>query len=164
MNPVRSPRPLEWHPNGGLGPPNMLISACLCMGSVGRIHTQCLKAWILSRGLPMQEAMACELCKTTYRLVGRRRIAWGRKHAFSNSALVYATAFVLLLSCTVGVLWTVGTILSSWQTFRGSVANLVPLIALLGTSVPVALLTLWQLFSRWRAKSSVVYFDTVLGS
>ncbi|ETV65524.1 hypothetical protein H257_17784 [Aphanomyces astaci] len=139
---------------------DMLISACKCIGSVGKIHTQCLKAWILSRQLPMHEAMACELCKTAYRLVQRRRLAWDRRHAFSCRAMTYATAFVLLVACTVGVTWTVGALLPTVGS--SNLVNMLPLIMLLVTSMLVAITSLWQLFSRWRTKACILYFDAAV--
>lgn len=47
-------------------PSNPLLSPCLCSGSVGFVHLDCLKAWLWTRlqsGLHLDAAQKCELCK-----------------------------------------------------------------------------------------------------
>lgn len=56
-------------------PDNALICPCKCKGSMGQIHTQCLKDWLNSKKVVFEgirvtsyfwKALECELCKQPF--------------------------------------------------------------------------------------------------
>ncbi|KAF0696730.1 Aste57867_12532 [Aphanomyces stellatus] len=135
-----------------LGRENPLISVCACSGSVGKIHTQCLKAWIKSRRIPIRDALACELCKTSYRVTLRRRIMCDGEHACSFLACIYLVAGLMLVSSSTAVLWMVWKLSLSVKKPR-DLPLLVSAVAVVAIS---ALVALWKLYVRWMSASSVV--------
>ncbi|KAL4508494.1 hypothetical protein ABPG72_003798 [Tetrahymena utriculariae] len=49
-------------------PNNLLITPCKCQGSVGNIHQECLKTWIISQGYDLLSPIKCELCNEEYEM------------------------------------------------------------------------------------------------
>ncbi|KAL4456866.1 hypothetical protein ABPG74_014504 [Tetrahymena malaccensis] len=47
---------------------NLLITPCKCQGSVGNIHQECLKTWIVSQGYDLLSPIKCELCNEEYEM------------------------------------------------------------------------------------------------
>ncbi|KDO26638.1 hypothetical protein SPRG_08042 [Saprolegnia parasitica CBS 223.65] len=138
-----------------------LLSACACTGSVGKIHAQCLRQWIKSRRIPIDQALACELCKLTYRVVLRRRVRWDRRHGCSWASLGYLCVVLVLIGALVLVASLLVRLLQEAQ--HAPAANIIPVILLFGSSTIVSLVAVWRIFWRWFYVTSVTYVDAADG-
>lgn len=82
----------------------ILISPCICSGTMGYVHENCLKIWISER--PDVHTI-CELCKTTYNLEFKYKMVLSIKKGLASPAGLLAPLLlpmlVIFLLTTVSV-------------------------------------------------------------
>lgn len=87
-----------------------LVEPCNCKGSIAYAHSACLQKWIESKA--EESALKCEICKTPYRIVNRRRLACSELKSFvedpSNQKINIVLVIITLLSVglLIGISWS----------------------------------------------------------
>ncbi|OQR92160.1 hypothetical protein ACHHYP_04005 [Achlya hypogyna] len=133
-----------------------LISACACTGSIGKIHTQCLRRWIKARHIPLYEALACELCKVSYRVVLRRRLVWDRQHACGWASFWHLVLATGLFGALGVIIYLMARLLMAAQD---SPADVIPVALLFVGTSAISLVAVYRVLQRWFFVTTVTYVD-----
>ena len=87
------------------------IHPCKCIGSVSYIHEGCLKTWIQSKGIKVEDAH-CELCKTKYKMKFSYKLKFYPKGAL-NKGVASLISSLCLLGMIIGLFILIISVVTS---------------------------------------------------
>lgn len=99
----------------------ILLRPCQCQGTMELIHEECLKTWLVSKGLEADEA-ACELCKTKFRMVWKEKLKFYPRLACEDGVGSFLTCGCLSL-IIFGLVIVVILIAINWGNTDDSPSN-----------------------------------------
>ncbi|OQS06683.1 hypothetical protein THRCLA_20313 [Thraustotheca clavata] len=135
----------------------LLLSPQYCR--ICRGHESRLRLWIKSREIPIDEALACELCKVTYRVVLRRRVVWDRSHACGWRACLYLTQVFIILSILSILCYIMLRLFHSIA--NDSATEMIPVVILFALTSFVSFTAVYKVTRRWYYTTSITFIDTI---
>lgn len=81
-----------------------LIKPCRCTGSMGFIHEECLRTWLISKSIDIEESK-CELCGYKFRMIMRFKNRFYCKSICENGVLSICS--ILCLGSMITILLSV---------------------------------------------------------
>ena len=138
----------------------LLITPCLCLGSVKYVHQHCLLQWIR-----ISAESSCELCKYTFKIESKvKPICQWEMTTFEKMDLFLALAISVpfsLYCCNAAALEFNGLVVTAWKAPPENVFVLLCFIICLPLLIFILLLFLWlfifrRIFKKWISNNTIL--------